>query len=111
MTATNWIKGNFTLSAVAETVPDEVDAADNNCTGCWIIVSMIGDIIGPNGCPDGKVDARDVLRICSLFGVKYPEPKYDPNCDPTGPTQGFADGKIDARNVSLVSSRYGQKDP
>jgi hypothetical protein len=72
LTATNWIKGNFTLSAVAETVPDEVDAADNNCTGCWIIVSMIGDIIGPNGCPDGKVDARDVSLVSRRYGRKDP---------------------------------------
>jgi hypothetical protein len=51
-----------------------------------------------------------VARICSLFGTKIPDPKYDPNWDLTGSTEGLPDGKIDARDVSLVSSKYGEKD-
>jgi hypothetical protein len=72
---------------------------------------MIGDVTGPTGYPDGKIDARDVAQICSLFGSKPPELRYQPNWDITAPILGLEDGKIDARDVSLVDSRYGQKDP
>jgi hypothetical protein len=104
-------KGNYTLSASVWPIPEEVDLSDNNSSGGWVIVAMVGDITGPSGYPDGKIDARDVAGICSRFGAKPPDEKYDVNWDITGPTPGLADGNIDARDVSLVSSRYGQKDP
>jgi nitrous oxidase accessory protein NosD len=102
-------KGNYTIDVHASSVPNETDTADNSWSG-RVVVAMIGDITGPSGYPDGKVDARDVARICSLFGTKIPDPKYDPNWDLTGSTEGLPDGKIDARDVSLVSSKYGEKD-
>jgi parallel beta-helix repeat protein len=105
----NWAKGNYTMNAVV-VVLDEVDTTDNSMA-CWFIVAMEGDITGPTGYPDGKVDARDVAGICSRYGAKPPDPRYDVNWDITGPDPGVEDGKIDARDVSLVSSRYGQKDP
>jgi parallel beta-helix repeat protein len=108
---TGFAKGNYTISAYAEPVPGETDTTDNNFTGGWVIVAMIGDITGSSGYPDGKIDARDVAGIASRYGAKPPDPRYDPNWDITGPTQGLADGEIDARDVALVSSRYGQKDP
>jgi hypothetical protein len=107
---TGFAKGNYTISAYASPVQGETDTADNNMTA-GVIVAMIGDITGPSGYPDGKIDARDVAGIASRYGAKPPNPKYDVNWDITGPTLGLADGKIDARDVSLVSSRYGQKDP
>jgi hypothetical protein len=72
---------------------------------------MVGDITGPSGYPDGKIDVRDVAGIASRYGAKPPNPKYDVNWDITGPTPGLADGKIDVRDVALIASRYGQKDP
>jgi outer membrane protein assembly factor BamB len=103
-------KGNYSVSALAHLASD-ADPIDNNLVDGWIIVSMVGDITGPTGWPDGKVDARDVAKACSLYGVKIPDPKYNPNWDLTGPALGLPDGKIDARDVSLIASRYGQKDP
>jgi hypothetical protein len=93
---------NFTVSAYAWPVPNEVYVADNSLGGGNVAIVHAGDING-----DGKIDVKDVAKICSLYGVKYPDPKYDPNSDVTGPTQGLADGKIDVRDVALVSSRYG----
>jgi parallel beta-helix repeat protein len=108
---TGFVKGNYTISAIAEPVPLETETSNNNMTDGWVIVAMVGDISGRSKYPDGKVDAIDVAGICSRYGAKPPDPRYDPNWDITGPTQGLADGKIDARDVSLVSSKYGQKDP
>jgi hypothetical protein len=104
-------KGNYTISAYAEPLPSEADTSDNNFTDGLVIVAMIGDIAGPSGYPDGKIDVRDVALICSLYGVKYPDPRYSVNWDITGRTYGLADGKIDVCDVALISSRYGQKDP
>jgi outer membrane protein assembly factor BamB len=108
---TGFAKGNYTISAYAWPVPGETDTADNSFVDGWVVIAIVGDITGSGGYPDGKVDARDVSKMCSLYGVKYSDPKYEPNWDLTGPTPGLADGKIDARDVSLISSRYGQKDP
>jgi rhodanese-related sulfurtransferase len=104
-------KGNYTLGAYAWPVPGETDTEDNNMTDGWVIVAMVGDITGPSGYPDGRIDVRDVAGIASRYGAKPPNPKYDVNWDITGPTPGLADGRIDVRDVALIASRYGQKDP
>jgi len=86
-------------------------AADNTLADGWVIVSMVGDITGPYGWPDGKCDMRDIRAVAKLFGVSYPDPRYNPNCDVTGPTQGVADGKIDMRDIRAVAKQFGKTDP
>ena len=108
---TGFAKGNYIMTAAAAPVADENDTLDNTLAGARVTVSILGDITGPGGSPDGKVDARDVAKIAAIFGAKYSDPKYDLTCDITGSTFGLPDGKIDARDVSLICSRYGQKDP
>jgi parallel beta-helix repeat protein len=103
--STGFTKGNYTTAAYASLVFGENNIEDNNLTGGWIIISMIGDITGTGNLPDGKCDAKDVALIASLFGVRYTDPRYKPNCDIV------YDGKIDARDVSLVAKNYGKKDP
>jgi parallel beta-helix repeat protein len=102
---TDLAKGNYTVWAYAEPVPGETDTTDNNVTDGWTIVAMVGDITGTGGLPDGKCDAKDVSLVASLFGVRYTDPRYKPNCDIV------YDGKIDARDVSLVAKNFGKKDP
>jgi hypothetical protein len=102
---TGFVKGNYTVSAYALPVLGESDTADNTFVGGWVIVAMVGDITGPNGWPDGKVDVRDVAKVAKLFGVNYPDPKYNANCDIV------YDRKIDVKDISTVAKRYGQTDP
>ena len=109
--ATGLTKGNYTFSIRAKPVLGETYTADNNMTDGWVIVSTVGDITGPDGWPDGKVDIRDVATVAILYGVIYPDPRYDPNCDVTGPTTGVPDGKIDIRDLALVALRFGEIDP
>jgi hypothetical protein len=78
---TGFAKGNYTISVYAWPVRGEIDMADNRLTDGWVIVAMVGDITGPTGWPDGKVDIRDVAKAARLFGVPSYDPKYDPNCD------------------------------
>ena len=102
---TGFAKGNYTISANAETVPGETNLTDNNLTGGWIFIAMIGDITGPYGYPDGKVDMRDIGVVAQFFGVNFPNPQYNPNCDTND------DGKIDMKDISLVAWHFGQHDP
>ena len=69
---TGFAKGNYTISAVADTVPGETDEADNTGIGGLILISKVGDLGG--GLPpqffacDGAVDGLDValFRTCYL---------------------------------------------
>jgi subtilase family serine protease len=99
---TGFAYGNYTLSAYAWPVPGETNIADNNFTGGWIIVALVGDITGPSGWPDGDVDIRDVSAVARLFGVSSPSPGYNPNFDIND------DGDIDIKDVSTVARHYGE---
>ncbi len=113
---TGFAKGNYTISANATMLPDETNTTDNTFIDGWIIVAMMGDITGgtPNVwdfIPDGKVNIKDIAVVANLFGVIYPDPRYEPNCDLTGPTIGVPDGKINIRDIALVASHYGETYP
>lgn len=108
---TGFAKGNHTIWAYAWPVLGETDTNDNSRTGGWVIVAMVGDITGSNGWPDGKCDMRDIRMVAKLFGANYPDPKYNSNCDITGPTPGVADGKIDMRDIRAVAKQFGKTDP
>jgi rhamnogalacturonyl hydrolase YesR len=98
--------GNYTISAYAWPVLGETNTADNNFTGGWVIVSLLGDITGPDGWPDGKIDMRDIGLVARNFGQVVPP--ANPNCDLTGPIAGVPDGKIDMRDIGLVARHFGE---
>jgi hypothetical protein len=102
---TGFAKGNYTISAYAWPVPGETDTADNTLADDWVIVSMVGDITGPYGWPDGKCDMRDIRAVAKLFGINYPDPRYNPNCDIND------DLKIDMRDIRAVAKQFGKTDP
>jgi hypothetical protein len=104
---TGFAKGNYTISTSASVVPDEIYIADNTLTDGWVIVAMVGDVNGPDGWPDGKVDMiYDIRSVAKLFGVVYPDPRYNPNYDING------DGKIDMINdIRTVAKHFGDVDP
>jgi hypothetical protein len=77
-----------------------------------IQISAIGDITGPTArVPDGKVDIRDLATMAKIYGVIYPDARYDPNCDLTGPMVGVPDDKIDIRDLAAAAKNYGKIDP
>ena len=65
-------------------------------------LSLVGDITGPEGLPDGKVDIRDVAAVAILFGANYPDPRYNLDCDLV------YDGKIDIKDIALVAINFGK---
>jgi hypothetical protein len=102
-------KNNYTLFAIAHPVPGETSTIDNLLINSWVIVSMIGDITGPDGWPDGLCDMRDVGLVARHFGQNVPP--APPNCDLTGPTTGVPDGVIDMRDIGTVARHFGETDP
>jgi regulation of enolase protein 1 (concanavalin A-like superfamily) len=101
-------KGNYTLWAYAWPIAGETNTTNNLFIDKWIIVSMVGDIIGPYGYPDGKCDMMDIAPCARRFGVYYvfpPPPLWDPNYDITN------DGQIDIRDISIVARHFGEIDP
>jgi len=103
-------KGNYTILTEASAVPGEINTTNNAYVDSWVIVAMIGDIIGLQGFPDNKVDMRDVASVAQLFGINNSDEKYNPNCDLTGPTSGLADGKIDMKDIATVAKEFGKTD-
>ena len=106
-----FLKGDYTIGSEADVAPGETYLVDNGLLDGLVVISMLGDITGPEGGPDGKCDIRDVAVVAKLFGINYPNPLYVPNCDLTGPATGLADGKIDIRDIALVASHFGEVDP
>jgi hypothetical protein len=70
-----------------------------------------GDITGPDGVPDGKVDLRDVFKVAKAF-VSYgsdflypgspPHPKWDEKCDLNG------DNMVDIKDLFVIWKLYGR---
>jgi len=98
-------KGDYRIKAYALPVQGETDTADNTLSDGWVIVAMVGDITGPTGWPDGKVDIRDVAKVSKAFGTLPGMPGWDPNCDINN------DQKIDIKDVAAVSKQFGKIDP
>ena len=102
---TGFAKGNYTITATADAVQGEIDVADNAFTDGWIVVSMVGDVTGPDGWPDGKVNMRDIGAIARCFGTQAGDPEYEANYDIV------YDGKINMRDVGLAARHFGETDP
>jgi len=98
---TSFAKGNYTLNAYAEPVPEESCLSDNTQIS-WVIVSRMGDVTGPNGYPDGKVDMRDIGSVARLFFVSHSDQMYNPDFDV------IYDGIINMKDVGLVARHFGE---
>lgn len=93
-----WTKGNYTISAVADTIPDETDTDDNTLEASTeVYVTTPGDLDG-----DGDVDIYDIVKICGCYGTREGDPLYDGDCDIDG------DGDIDIYDIVIICNYYGQ---
>jgi hypothetical protein len=104
---TDFAKGNYTVSAVADTVSGETNTANNNFTDGIVKVAIVGDVNA-----DGKVDMKDISLAAKAFGTRPGDGRWNPNADVTGgPAAGVPDGKVDMKDISFVAKRFGQHDP
>lgn len=89
--------GNYSLSAVADTVPGEIFAVDNTYINGLVLVTIAGDIDG-----DLDVDRYDFGTFASAYGSIEGDPNYLPEADLDG------DGDIDRYDFGTFAQNYGK---
>jgi len=97
---TAWSKGNYNVSAVADTVPGESDTTNNRLAGGWVKVVIVGDVNG-----DKIVDVFDLIRVAIAFGSEPGDPSWNPNVDLK------EDNIIDVFDLIKVAIHFGETDP
>jgi hypothetical protein len=90
-------KGNYTISAVADTVPGETDTLDNTFPGGMILVTIPGDING-----DTYVNAKDAVLLGAAFNSNQGQPSYDPNADING------DQWCNAKDAVILGTHFNE---
>ena len=95
---TGFAYGNYTLKAVADTVPGETDIANNNYTcGTPVHVGVPGDVSSTvPGVYDGVTNMKDVAYLLSLFNTKQSSPNWDTKADINN------DGVCNMRDVAIA---------
>ena len=101
---TDFVYGNYTLSAYAWPVPEEVDVADNNCTcSVPVHVGVPGDISGPTrGVYDGTTNMRDINYLILLFNTCPSSPNWKSNADVNN------DGTVNMRDIQIAILNFNK---
>ena len=97
---TGYSYGNYTISAVADTVPNETNTANNNMTDGSVVVTIPGDING-----DGTVDIYDAIMLSGAFNSSPGSTRWNPNADING------DGIVDIYDAIIQSGHFNQHYP
>jgi parallel beta-helix repeat protein len=92
--------GNYTISAVADTVPGETYTADNTFIDGWVYVGIPGDINA-----DGIVEMMDFYYASLAFGSTPTSPNWNPSADVN------ADGIVEMMDFFVLSQHFGQHYP
>ena len=108
---TSVAKGNYTIKAIADTVPGETDTADNECTDGWVFVSIFCDVNGDRSC-----DMADISMMIDGFMAQpgadgkfwhyilCPFCPHSPNCDVND------DLSIDMLDIDLAIDNFMKSD-
>jgi hypothetical protein len=96
---TDWTKGNYKISAVADTVLGEIDTTDNTRNDGTVRVGIPGDVNG-----DGYVGIDDVFFVALHFGLQLRDSGWDPNCDITN------DNYVGIDDIFVAASHFGRQE-
>jgi hypothetical protein len=91
---------NYTISAMADPVPFEMNLADNNFTDGNVKIRLMGDVNG-----DGTVNMRDINQLVMVFRSYPGTPKWDPMNDLD------RNGIIDMRDITICILNFGKTCP
>lgn len=91
---------NYTITAVAATVPYELDTADNTFTDGIVHVKMLGDING-----DNKVRVDDIYTAVEAFATDPTHPRWNPEADIND------DGQVRVDDILAIALLFGQTCP
>jgi hypothetical protein len=92
--------GNRTISATADTVPGEMDTADNTFTDGNVLVTIPGDVDG-----NYVVNIFDVVRITGSYGKKRGDQLYNPNADLDD------NNVVNIFDIVICTGNYGKRYP
>jgi hypothetical protein len=94
---TGYLKGPYTLSAVASTVEGETDTLDNTFIDGDVMVTLQGDVDG-----DGDVDALDLADLSDAYGSTPEKPNWNATCDIDG------DNLVDIFDLFNLGKNFGE---
>ena len=89
--------GNYTITAIANQVPGEVETEDNILTYGLIQISIPGDINA-----DNTVNIVDLTIAATAFQTKPGDPKWNSNADLN------EDGIINIVDLTMIARYYGK---
>jgi hypothetical protein len=98
------VYGNYTLTSVADTVPEETDTSDNTYVcSIPVHVGVPGDISGPTvGVYDGTTNMRDIQYLILLFNTNPSSPNWKPNADINN------DGTVNMRDITIAILNFNK---
>jgi hypothetical protein len=97
---TGFAKGNYTIKAIADTVPGETYTGDNKFTGGVVTVTIPGDLDG-----NFAVQLVDLVMLAKAYGSKPGEPNWNPNADLDD------NGIVGLTDLVTLAKNYGKTDP
>jgi CARDB/Dockerin type I domain/Cohesin domain len=102
--ATGFAYGNYTLTAVADTVPGEINPTDNTYSSpIQVHIGVPGDVSGPTiGVYDKICNMRDISYMIILFNTKPSSPNWKPNADVNN------DGTVNMRDITIAILHFSQ---
>lgn len=98
LNTTDLTRGNHTITAYTDPVPDETATTDNTLYS-WVIITFTGDVNG-----DGRADMKDIAYVAKRFGSDPAKPLWDPNADLND------DGRVDMKDIAIVAKNFGKTD-
>jgi len=96
---TGFANGTYIITAYAALL-DDMNPANNNCTGGNVVVTIPGDVDG-----SGRVDMGDIVGILYAFGSAPGKPNWNPNCDILN------SGRVDMGDIVIACANFGQHYP
>jgi hypothetical protein len=97
---TGFAKGNYTISAVADTVQGETNTTNNTYTDGLVLVTIIGDVDG-----NGNVNVLDAIDVSNSFGKSTGQAGFNANAD-------FDDNDvINILDAITLANNFGQHYP
>jgi plastocyanin len=95
---TGFVKGNYTIRVIAESVPGEADLSDNAFEDGTVLVTVQGDVNGDRVC-----DMADISILIDAFLAEPGDPHWNPNADLNN------DKVIDMADISIAIDHFLQE--
>jgi len=89
---------NYTISAEAPPLPDEIDTADNMFEDGYVKIKMLGDVNG-----DNKINILDISEAAQAFGSYPGHPRWNPELDLN------RDDAVNMRDLSIIARLFGKE--